>query len=295
MKLQFRYTLGDLQETLFFTDAGDAKRQRTAAGGLIGWITFVVIATLLFVFLRVASPSNAKSATAPQNPPADLILDLVTTMIPVAVILLILVIALWRSWRNSRWSPRIPDPTAKSSRIVRQVVSSFALLLLALAILLLFNPNITFLWYASRGDMVLLRIGPWAVVFILLIAFSLLYRQWQPRQQWLANPAYRREKVLELNDQAARLSDSLLVMESKWENFIMAWETPNFLFLVAEDKRRWMIPKRAFSDESEIDRARALIQNKIADSRFLVQPGGFAVVPKPVVPVSEEERMSHGS
>ena len=284
MRIRLNYRLEDLQEAVFFVDVEKKMPPRAIRRGIIGWLVFVAMATAMFYFLRATPAPTAGLMAAHEDFPVDPILEFVTTLLPSGVMLLILILSLWQAWRSSRWSPH-PLKRRRDGMLATVIVLGIAFL--AFGGFLLVNRPTTFLWYATRDQLVLLRIGPWVLVFVLMIVFSLLYRRWQPRKQWLMNPGHRRETEIELDDLGVRVHDSLTLHERKWETFVKARETPGLLLLESEDARRWMIPKRAFNDASEIDRARALIQNKISDSRFLVQPGGFAVLPKPVMPVSE--------
>jgi len=45
--------------------------------------------------------------------------------------------------------------------------------------------------------------------------------------------------------------------------------------------------KRAFADPQAIERCRSMLQNVIPITRFLVPPIGFAVLPKPVLPLPD--------
>jgi len=60
------------------------------------------------------------------------------------------------------------------------------------------------------------------------------------------------------------------------------------LILVNTAGHSYAIPKRAIPDDAAVQQVRALLQNKIRNVSFLAAPSGFAVLPKPVLPVDSE-------
>jgi hypothetical protein len=59
------------------------------------------------------------------------------------------------------------------------------------------------------------------------------------------------------------------------------------MVLVTENKQQYLIPKRAFASEADLQAFRALLQNKITQTTFLTEMTGFAVLPKPAIAVGE--------
>jgi hypothetical protein len=289
MRFEFTYTLDDLNEALLSAanaQRTEIKRYRVRASRVLALPFFIVLAVGLWFAIHF-SMARGQSANIDENLPDDVVVELITSTIPALVVAGMVAMMYVVSWRKARWKrPRANDGERRRS-LGPQVLGYVLLTIVTFAVILPLNPWATCIWYPTRGELALLRVGPWLMNLAAIFIWSALHRHWQPREQWFNNPGFRRPKVLELDDQGFRLSDSINRYDFKWDAFIRAAETTGLLVLVAEDKKQWMIPKRAFTDEGEIDRARALIQKKITDSQFLVQPGGFAVLPKPVVPVSE--------
>jgi hypothetical protein len=83
-----------------------------------------------------------------------------------------------------------------------------------------------------------------------------------------------------------RWADTVASSAYTWPYFSRARETENLLILAGDGGLQHLLPKRAFGDTAEIEACRSLLQNKIANTKFLTLPGGFAVLPKSVIPLS---------
>jgi len=160
----------------------------------------------------------------------------------------------------------------------------------ALGTLTLLNRDWVIVWRPTREQLVLLEIGPWMVDLLLLVLLGHLHRRWSARQQWLSKPGWRRAKAIEMDEQGFSLLDAMSRVQHRWPYFRRARETANLIVLISEDGLQYLTPKRAFADPLDADRTRGLIQNMVPQTTFLTRPGGFAVVPRPAIPLPPIDR-----
>jgi hypothetical protein len=230
--------------------------------------------------------------SAEQGKPKLYRVELIPTILPAIYFFVLQLLWMWNKWRltrpavirAARANPRKPDAFVRSVALPTGI---FVFVVMVITVHLSFSS----LWQTTRRVAFLAEIGPWGVNCFLLLVLLMLWQPWLVRRQWAADPAWQRPKVVELDADGFHVADSVRRVHFAWQHFVEAYETDNLLVLLAENGLGYSVPKRAFGDADEIDRARALIQNNISYCRFLVIPGGFAVVPKPVVPVSGEEKL----
>jgi hypothetical protein len=286
MRIEFTYILDDLQEALVpERHAADPQAyRRTTWVSLIGWIVAMFVFGLIWFAERHVLVAGALSRAADPrtpNPPQSLTLEIFTTTLPASVVTLILGFSLWHTWSRSRWRKPGKSSSAQRSARTARTARIFVLtvaVLIGLAVTLL--PAWTFIaWHPSQGELIAIRSFPWLVSFGILLAFGVAQRHWLPRRQWFDNPGFARPRVVDLDDDGVRFADSVAVYEFKWPMFVRARETPNLLLLVSENKLQWIIPKRAFSSQAELENARALIQNMIPNTTFQTKPIGFPLSP----------------
>jgi hypothetical protein len=222
-----------------------------------------------------------------ENAPQDLLLEILPTGLPAAFVILIYLIALWKGWRKSKYGA-VPGQSANlgKKRIARGLgMVIWIAIVIGLYALVDFGHSVT--WHPSQAQLIMVRLAPWGVVIAMTFALGILQRRWAPRQQWFAQPSWRRPKTIEMDGNGFQLSDPLMRTSLAWACFTRARETQNLLILTTQDGLNYLIPKRAFADPLDVDHCRALLQNVIPQTSFLVLPGGFAVLPKPVIPLAE--------
>jgi hypothetical protein len=286
MRIEFNYTLDDLREvTVPEKYAHNVRRYRWRwVWGSAAWIVIGACAVFQFWLAH----QSARLFQQRKHPPDDLMLELMPTCIPAAFVVLVYAITIWKGWRKSRFRPAsVNGSLAKNNntaRIIRLVfwggIGAIGYILVGL------KESMT--WHPSNAQLVLIRLAPWAVVIGQMLLLGQLQRRWLPRQQWFTQPNWRRPKTMVMEENGFSVMDALSSNQMSWAFFARARETENLLILVSHDGLQYVIPKRAFVDSAEVERCRALLQNMIPNISFLVQPSGFAVLPKPVIPVEPE-------
>ena len=275
MRLEFSYRIEDVREAVQ-TALVPGSRKASKSRHLLGWFTFVLPAALWFVAVNLP-----RGAPEPQEgPELDLLLVLMPAALPGVVLLVFLG---WSFFKQIRLRPVasrepgaravLPSPT-RGAAVIGMIIGG----LFITAALWLTTPGPSILVHPSRPLMVRVAMYVSIAEMFILFAYAKLTARLAVRTQWNAKPTWRRAKVMTLDDAGFSISDALSRTDYRWEYFSKARETENLLVLHAEDGLMHLIPKRAIR-EGELDAARALIQNGIPDSKFLVVPGGFAVLP----------------
>jgi hypothetical protein len=284
VQIEVDYRLEDLEE-LYIPETYAARpsqwktKMRTGVGG---WLAFVAASLAFWYILRSRRPYFPR----PLNPPRDLQTDIFTLVLPGALVLLFTTMMLFRLWRVSRWKPKTPSTppgTKNRKKRICAVLIWFAIAAIAFACI---NGAWSRQWRPSRAEIYLLCWGPWLLTLILLIARTSRMVLWQARKTWLTTPGFARHHTFELDDWGMKLWNNLTRIEMHWTTVTRARETQNLLVLVSETKLQYIIPKRAFATEADIESARALLQNKLQNTTFLAQPLGFPMAPKPVQPLA---------
>lgn len=281
MRLEFTYTFDDLKEALVPEKyaANPGAYRGASISGLLAWpLLFLMIAASLW--MQELSPVRPRPAELPAR---ELALDLLPSVLPAALVFLLLAIATWRTYRRSWQGPTLTVTSGR--KWAQQVVGVLIMLIVALGTLALLNRDWEIVWQPTRNQLLLLEIVPWMINLMLLVLLGQLQRRWSARQQWASKPGWQRPKVLELDAAGFSLLDPVSRVQHAWPYFRRARETANLIVLISEDGLQYLIPKRAFADPLDADRARGLIQNMVPQSSFLSKPGGFAVIPKPAIPL----------
>lgn len=286
MRLEFSYTFDDLKEALMPEKYAANPRAygRESIRGLVAW-------PLLFLMIGVSFWLQNRLPLQPQPaeiPPRELVLDLLPTVLPAVLVFLLLLMATWRAYQRSREGPVL---TVSSGRkLVYQVIWMVVMGIFTLGVLTLLNRDWAIVWQPARGKLLLLEMGPWMIDLMLLVLLGQLQRRWSARQSWANKPGWRRPKVVQLDEHGFSMLDLVSRVQHRWPYFRRARETANLIVLISEDGLQYLIPKRAFADLLDADQARGLIQNMVAQTTFLTRPGGFAVVPKPAIPLPLVDR-----
>jgi hypothetical protein len=280
MRIEFTYQFEDVREALH----PDAARRRSRALrriiSIVSWSIFVLSMAFIY-WLRQFTPSRP---WALDGMPLDLISDVLPSALLGTFVCALMIIVAWKAWRGSRVAAAEVQPgkTTASARIIGGLLG-FSV---AGAIYLLIKPDWVIPWTPTRTQRILLSAGPMAVVILLLIMAGKLQQRWTAARHWVSKPGWKRPKVLELDATGYHISDALSRQHYAWASFVRARETGNLFILMAEDAQQYVVPKRAFSGPEELQQCRSLLQSMIAKTDFLVQPTGFEVIPKPVLPLA---------
>jgi len=286
MRIEVDYRLEDVEE-LFIPEsdaANPARHRRKLRGGVIGWLAAIVIFTALYKFeshLRYQA-----GFPDPQYSPRDLQLDIVTLVVPGTLIFIIVCISQFVFWRGSKWRPRVQQSPARAQKRLSLLLAFVLTLVIGGIVIGGFLPiNSLGEWHPSRFEIMAITWGPWLAIFVLFIAFARRMSLWQARRTWLRHPGLARHTTFELDEWGLKMWDEVSRTERHWSTFRRARETEDLLVLVHEENRQYMIPKRAFATQSDLEAARALLQNKLQNTTFLAQPLGFPMTPRPAEPI----------
>jgi hypothetical protein len=287
MRFEFTYRFEDLREALETAYQRPGGRKSRPVVAILGWLVFTGLVVVLYGWMGSAAARRG-AALAEPPPELDLSLILIPSLLPA---LLLGALIFWTMYKQlhkkpaASRDPALPPPlptqgTATGAHIVFWVI--FALIVAA--IWFLFADPWPLLARPDRGELLMIALSPWAADVLLLGVVVWTQKRWAPRSQWNAKPAWRRDKVMIVDEAGVSLIDSHSQTQYCWAYFSKARETANLLILHSEENLMHLLPKHAIP-EGELDQVRALIHNGIPDSQFLVTPGGFAVLPKPVLPV----------
>ena len=278
MQLEFRYELDDLRELhtpeAYAANPAKYRRRWIRAALAIGYLA-AILTLYLWVQRRLPKPTTPASATPDFEPRTELL----PALIPAFYVYVVYVVTLMKSWRAARdpeaatRSPRDP-----SGRVTRILVG------FGFGIGIWFGIAGTYNWalHPDRTQVVLITAAPWVVLIVLMQMLGVLQRRGKVVGAWRTNASWRRPKSVTLDASGLRIRDALYRSEFEWTYFKRARETLNLLVLVGEGGTQFPIPKRAFVDPADLNRARALLQNMVPESQFLVAPGGFDVIPRPI-------------
>jgi hypothetical protein len=290
LSITFQYTIDDLREAAQLPPSdeemkalisGKSKPRRQMGRGIIGWVLFIALATMLFMLLM---KTNSRRGSPLADDPYDI--DFWLTIAPSAIgtcCIGMLVAAI-----------AIVSRLSRRQRLANQKDTSgvfFAGAFLAMLAVLVggsycvVHPPIDIQWELTRFQVALLTAGPWVAVLIGSMALVILLQRSGIRHQFESTPAFRRARSVQISDDGIRSEDGVSSTVYTWPHYRRAWETLNLLVLQDENSNRHILPKRAVVGEEQLELARSLIASRVEDSRFLVKPRGFPVVPMPVLPV----------
>lgn len=282
MRIEFTYTLEDITEMLS-AESSARNPRRSPLWPMISWLGWLILVTGLGTLYWLMD--RAVSSSRPPEPPQDLMVELLPSYLPAFLLFALYAWTLWKLWRKSHWRAPTAAQTSRQKEVVRRILPyafGFGIWWTAKRILSLDPPII---WYPSRTQMLLAGLAPWAINFAMIMLIGAVQKSWKPRIEWLSKPSLGRPRVIELDEQGVHITEPETHLDLKWSGVTRARETLNLLVLTTAGKNSFGIPKRGFRDEAAIEQARALLQNKIPNTSFLVRPIGFSVVPRPVIPL----------
>jgi hypothetical protein len=284
-RIEFRYTLAELAEGIApLPEKISSFYSAPRPSPLIRGILFAAYSAIV-IFLAYVAMSRQESTES-----WNLDVTLLAVLPPATYSFLFLVHQIWMTWRRTRpgGMQMISNPGLRPLWI-RLLAAGMGICLggfVAQALFTTTTPRHPLHIRMTPSQLVFVEYAPWFVNFILYAAWIALLNRSAPKQQWASSPSWERNKTIELDSHSFRTTDQVSKLELAWPCIQKVRETPNLFVLQAESTLRYLIPKRAFKDEQELTRLRALLQNAVVDSEFLVGPTGFAVTPK--VPQPDE-------
>jgi hypothetical protein len=279
MRIECTYKIADVKEALI-PEAQAAKPRRWS--GVVRNVVIMLSLGAMLLSVAITLTTSRASAVAVQYPPRDLVADLLPQLVPAAYVWLVLALAFWTNWRKSRAHVK---REGQHRSLVRILIGLVFGLIAGGGIIVLTGHNQTFIWHPSSHEAIFIAAAPWSFTVLLMLLLGAGIRRWNPRHQWVSRASWRRTHVVELDESGARWNDAVSSSTYTWAYFSRARETENLLILVGDGQLQHLLPKRAFADTTEVEACRSLLQNKIADTKFLVLPSGFAVLPKSVIPL----------
>lgn len=115
-----------------------------------------------------------------------------------------------------------------------------------------------------------------------------LQKKRQTRNLLISTPSLLLPKTWEMTEDWIAERGELLQTTMKWEFILKFLETPNVMMLYPNEQSFYLIPKAAFSGETEYDEFVALLMRKVPNG--VMQPRGergFPVQPIPAIPLPQ--------
>jgi hypothetical protein len=296
IELHFTYTVDDLREATAPVTEDPTKRRAAAAPrkyvmgrGLIGWMLFVGLAVGLFVLLQRGQDAGVRRAGGivtqvayERLPPVqDLSVLLASSLAPaliIALFVLLMAIALARAVRRPMAGS--VQATARTSKVIGAIIGVAVFAVSMATMWLVGSSSATMPWRPTRMTAMAVGLAPWVVLFIFVWAIFAYARRRGVDRTFENVPGWRRPKVLVIDDDHGwSIADDTTSYLYRWPYFVSARETERLLMLHDEENRIHILPKRASADHVEIARARAMIQNHVAETKFFPQSGAFPVLP----------------
>ena len=275
IKLNFALTLADIREGIPTSQARPIPQWRRLLG-LFGWLFFLVC--LLFWWFVSNLQTNITPNVQPIVPRPDmddLWLVLLPTLMPVVVIACSYATTLLKGAMTTEFSE--PAAVSKRNSILARANSIIIMIVIFVGIWLLMHQQFVWSWTPSRPKIVVLAVGPWAVLCVLLIALWPVYRRLKLRTLWNTTPSIRRPNNVEINQDGMVTIDARFSCRYRWNHFVRYSETANLLRLHMEDHRILLIPKRAINPDEMLP-LRALICENIPEGKFILSDPRFQVV-----------------
>jgi hypothetical protein len=278
MELHFTYAIEDWREAL-----EDPKRRKARTGwrgsSWVRWGSWIFLALIaagwLIIFLIIRRLPLAASVmpAAPPEPPQDLWLAMIPMLLPASVALMAVISHLMRLIAQ-RWPDR--KLSSRNARLISQLKRWVGTIAMWVVIFLIVAPPAPTQWRAPRSIVMLVAIVPWASVFLVHMMLIKLRKIDPVEDLWEKMPSLQRTRTVRLGDDGFVMQEELLTQFFNWQYFSSARETPHTLIIKGE--RNAVIPKRAFASQSDLETARSIIQNRVSNCTFLVEPGGFPVL-----------------
>jgi hypothetical protein len=126
-----------------------------------------------------------------------------------------------------------------------------------------------------------------AILYLFLLnsfAVGLLYTVGM-RRRWAAQPFLQQPATLEASD------DGLVIIEANarhhygWAALAGYKESADLLLIYLSPYSCWIIPKRAFTDPTDLGRLKAFLEERVGHGFLLPQPSAFPVMHRPAEPL----------
>lgn len=280
MQIQFTHTLDDLRE-LHVPEAQAANVRSFLSNRrwkTIAYILMMLGAMAMFVFAGYEGEPSVRLHGD------SFFMEILPAGLPAAYLTLLYIVAiaiLWKKGTATRPAGHLPVQNHKRRQYLRLMV----VIATAAGTVWIMSIKGPVVWNPSRFELILVRGGPCIAVVVLAMALGVIQRQLAARREWETQPLWRRPKTVTLDSTGYTTMDELGSIHIAWGGFARARETENLLVLVSLDGLHYVLPKRAFPDELSVQQCRAMLANALPHVQFLAQPCGFAVLPKPVIPI----------
>jgi hypothetical protein len=279
--MSFLYTPDELEEGLTAAAKGRVPRKR----GLFGWVLFVTLAASLLVLLQRPRVQPTASTGAPDAPKR--VIDVWITLVPSTLAAVIIGTLMILGIASGDAAKR--RPLAQRGKYIRRCMNAAVMVcvvsVMAAMWLLINEPEIS--WQPSAVALTMLAFAPWLLLLVLLIGWGRRAGRRASRRAFDTRPSIRRERTVELDDGGLRYDDGMTRYSSKWARYQRAIETARTFALIDENDEVTVLPKRAMAGgDADVQKARTLINNHVAECDFLIKAGGFEVAPMPVLPAT---------
>ena len=305
MAIYFTYTPEDFKEAqaaLVQFNAGqsldaDGKALRKPVNfnrRFFGWMVLVVLAAILFSFLRhSADPRPRSGAAVPgpgvSQPTHNFLLTVIPSAIPpilFTAILAWLVALAGKPAGVPFYAPK--RATAGFTSKMWRLVAWLSLAACLVTVVCFGNSPTTLNWRPDRLQLIGIVILPWIGWLLLVSTIASISRRRNknnPGRLGHEESSTRLPQQLEITDQGLITSHAVCRHEFYWNYFVSYLESANLLLLYTKDLTSLVIPKRAFTDLQSIEQFCGLLQARIPAGQFLPRASGFQVLPLPLPPV----------
>jgi hypothetical protein len=111
-----------------------------------------------------------------------------------------------------------------------------------------------------------------ALSFLLISVkyFSNPFLKWNMKKQYESSPLLKEPQTISFDDEGINGETYLSSGLTKWAAIIEATETKDDFFFFISNKYAMFTPKRAFSDEDQIEQVRELAKEKLGDKAKMI-------------------------
>ncbi len=282
MRLEYRLTPDDLREAARpALPDGQPDRRSRGPTAILGWVVFVLLASLL-TFMLTPDPSptaNAAAGAGPRPPSQNLWVTLTPALVPAGILVLAAVLTAVHQWLRDRRAMAaaaagrpLPPPPKPSGLLGLAAMSPLAFLLVCNV------PALAIPWSPTPGMAIWVGLLPWLGALAVIALVSRWTNRRAPERQWAADPGLNRRLTADLSDAGVWATDGLTDTLHRWPVITRYRETPGLIVLTLEDARVIPLPKRALPDAAADDQLRGLIHTHVASGTFLPREAAFPVL-----------------
>lgn len=290
MTLRYQLTYEDFREAHFGARA--TKPARRKVGALLGWVLFIGLAVVLFMFLSNTSPQRtAVSRIDPPHVPASEPARLAAAVVPAFLIGLLIALQSVRSTRPSArkpWDPPPAHPRSRQAGSNRNLLVGVLFIGVTMTLVFLLSHAAARARAAGEPSLrpfdFLVGVVPLATMFIVLLAVNKLAGDTPVERSWKMQTLLQRPTTVEVTESAITFIDETSRHECTWSQFQGYKETQNLFVLYPSPLSLNIIPKRGFPEgDTDMVRFRAWVLSGIPSGYFLEKPpSAFPVVPMAV-------------